>query len=232
MTSAATFCRLSLVGALLLTSRAVFAAAPNPTPEEVREYEVIVKQKPSGKVTIRIAAAPDGTTVATTETAVEAEFVLLKYRYEYHGQETWQGDRLLKLESRTNDNGKPLAVSAAVDANRSRVDVKGKPAVAGPLLAMTSNYWRLPDARLAADKFSIIDSDTGTLFTVRLQHVGPDSVVVEGRQIACEHFRISGDTAAELWFDGEHRLVRQQTVEQGYTTELRLARVRSHAARE
>ena len=97
---------------------------------------------------------------------------------------------------------------------------------------MTSNYWRLPDDQLAAGKFSIIDSDTGTLFTVRLQRVGPDSIIIAGRKIACEHYRVSGDTAAELWFDGRRRLVRQQTVEQGYVTELRLARVRDNAARE
>ena len=32
---------------------------------------------------------------------------------------------------------------------------------------------------------------------------GVHGIVVEGRKIACEHFRISGDTAAELWFDGD-----------------------------
>ena len=199
-------------------------------PDELREYDVLVKQKPSGKVAIRIARTADDTTVVTTDTTVEAHVLLMKYRYEYHGREAWRADRLLRLESRTNDDGKSLAVNAAAEGNGSRIEVKGKAAATGPALVMTSNYWRLPDARVLGNKFSIIDSDTGRLFGVKLQYVGPETISVEGRPIACEHFRVSGDTAAELWFDGERRLVRQQTVEQGYTTELRLARPPDHVS--
>jgi hypothetical protein len=231
MLSAARIRQMGLVLTTLLVPAAVRAQAPGLPALEVREYDVVVKDKPVGKLTTRIAHAQDGTTVTTTDTAVEAEFVLIKYRYEFHGTETWQGDRLVGLNSRTNDDGKLLAVSAAVDLRGSRIDVKDKPHRSGPVLAMTSSYWRLPDARFAAGKFSIIDSDTGNLFTVRLERVGPDSVVIEGRKVACEHYRVSGDTAADIWFD-QGRLVRQQTVEMGYTTELRLARVRDYAANE
>jgi hypothetical protein len=232
MLSAIALCRLSLVGGALLASRAVLAQAPIGPADEVREYEVLVKQKPVGRISTWVTEAQDGTTVAVIDTAVEAEFFLIKYRYEFHGKETWQGDRLVRLESHTNDNGKLLAVSAAVDSNGSRIDVKSKPVRSGPVLAMTSNYWRLPNAELAAGKLSIIDSDTGAILNVRFQRVGPDSLVIDGRRTACEHYRVSGDTAAELWFDGQRRLIRQQTVEQGYPTELRLARIRGNPVRE
>jgi hypothetical protein len=198
--------------------------------DELRMYDVVVKQKPVGKVSIQISQTPDGRIVSTTNTAVDAEFFLIKYHYEYHGREIWLSDRLMRLDSRANDDGKQLAVSVAVDSNGSRIDVKGKPARSGPIFAMTSNYWRLPDARLTAGNFSIIDSDTGAVFTVRIQRVGSDSVDVDGKRIACEHYRVSGDTAAELWFDHENRLVRQQTVEQGYATELRLVRIRNNVS--
>ena len=74
---------------------------------------------------------------------------------------------------------------------------------------MTENYWRLPDVELATKNFSIIEPDTGILRSVRLQCVGPDSFTVEGHKIACKHYRLTGEATAELWFDGQGRLVRR-----------------------
>ena len=195
--------------------------------DEIRQYEVFVKDKPMGNVSIRISQSADGTTTTCTDTSIEASFLFIKYRYEFHGEERWQGDRLMQINCRTNDNGTPLNVQAVVDSRGSRIEVQGKGSRLGPLLAMTENYWRLPSTDAAAGNFSIIEPDTGILRTVRLQYIGPDSMTVEGYKIACNHYRLTGEATAELWFDSQGRLVRQQTVEQGYPTEQRLTRIRS-----
>jgi hypothetical protein len=212
----------------LLASR-LHGQTPAATPDERLEYDVIVRQQSIGKVSIHVQASKDGSTVSVTDTHVEAQYLLITHRYDYHGQETWRGNRLVGLESRTNDNGTQLAVTATVDSSGSTVNIKGKPPNHGPAFLMTSNFWRLPDLKLAAGKFAIIDSDTGTTFNVQLAAVGSETVVLDNRKIPCQHYRISGDTAAELWYDGQGRLVRQQTVEQGFQTELRLARLSSNA---
>jgi hypothetical protein len=214
---------LPCIGLVLLASTTVFAQ----TADEIRQYDVIVKGKPVGNVSIRISQGPDGTTTTYTDTSVLVEYLLFKYRYEFHGKETWQGDRLVQIDSRADDNGRPSSVQVVIDSGGSRIDVRGNASRIGPTLAMTENYWRLPNAGLAAANFSIVEPDTGIVRAVRLQHVGPDSVIVEGREIACNHYRLTGDATAELWFDAQGRLVRQQTVEQGYPTEQRLARIRS-----
>jgi hypothetical protein len=195
--------------------------------DEIRQYDVLVKDKPVGHVTIRISPSTDGSVTTTTDTSIEASFLFITYRYEFHGRELWQGDRLVQLDSRANDNGTAMNLQAATDARGSRINIAGKPNKAGPPLAMTTNYWRLPAADFAAGSFSLIEPDSGVLRTSRLQFVGPDNCTVEGRQVMCNHYRLSGDAAAELWFDGEGRMVRQQTVEQGYPTEQRLVKVRS-----
>jgi hypothetical protein len=230
MLPAGRFSRLSSLGFVLLALAALNAQSGGAKAEEVRDYDVLVRQKPVGKVSIHIKTNRDGTTVSTTDTSVEATFFFITYRYQFHGREIWQGDRFVQLDSRTNDDGKALAVTAVVDGNGSRVDVRGSAARRGPILTMTSNYWRAPDPRTTAAQFSIIDADTGALFAVKLQHLGAEAVSVEGQKITCEHCRVSGDTAAEVWFDEHGRLVRQETVEQGYVTELRLSRVRGNAA--
>jgi hypothetical protein len=210
-------------GLVLLASTTAVAQ----TSDEIRQYDVIVKDKPVGNASIRISQRPDGMTVAHTDTSVLVEYLLFKYHYEFHGIETWQSDQLLQMESRTDDNGRSSSVQAAIDSQGSRIDVRGSASRIGPSLAMTTNYWHLPNPGVTAANFSIIDPDTGIVHAVRLQHVGPDSVIVEGRPIACNHYRLTGDATAELWFDALGRLVRQQTVEQGYPTEQRLARIRS-----
>jgi hypothetical protein len=224
MNSAVRFNRLFFLATALLASRAQAQTAP--AREEVRQYQVLVRQKPVGTVSIRIQELQDGSMHSITDTLVEAEFFLMKHRYEYHGQETWRGDRLTQLESHTNDNGKLLAVSSILDSDRSTVKLKDQSPQVGPAFVMTSNYWRLPDAKWTKGKFTIIDSDTGTPLAVKLTTIGADTLVVENRTIACQHYRISGDTAAELWFDQQGRLVRQQTVEQGFATEVRLTRTK------
>ncbi len=42
----------------------------------------------------------------------------------------------------------------------------------------------------------------------------------------CQRYRLSGDMAAELWYDESERLVREDTVEEGHRTVIELARIR------
>ncbi len=217
----------SHIGLTLLACTTAVAQTPVEQADEIRQFDVIVKDKLVGNVSIRISQAPSGSVTTSTDTSIEASFLFIKYRYEFHGKEIWQGDRLTQFDSQTDDNGTRSSIQAVVDSRGSRIDVLGKPSRSGPPLAMTENYWRLPTSSIEVGQFSIVEPDTGIPRTVRLQLVGPDSVAVEGREIACNHYRLTGEAAADLWFDGQNRLVRQQTVEQGYPTEQRLVRIHS-----
>jgi hypothetical protein len=218
---------LLLADAVVLAPGQLRAQSPHPVAHEIRDYDVSIKQSPVGKVSIDATQFQDGAWVAVTDTVVNARYFLVTYHYDYHGKEIWQNERLVRLESQANDNGTKLGVTAASDARSSRLDVLGTPTTAGPPLVMTSNYWRLPDLRLCAGNFTIVDSDTGKLFNVRIGRVGTDTIAVGEQNIACSHYRVSGDTSAELWYDSANRLVRQQTTEQGNLTEVRLLRVRA-----
>ncbi len=203
------------------------AELPRAVAEETREFEVLVRDKPVGHSRVRISDLEDGTTIASTDLDVTMNVIVYTYRYEFHGRETWQRDHLLAVDNRATDGGKSLALRAQVAPQGSTIEFKDTPARPGPALMMSTNYWRLPPP--TAGKFSILESDNGKIYAVELQRVGPDEVIVENQKILCTRFRLSGDAEADLWFDARNRLVRQQTVEQGHATELRLTRLVDHA---
>jgi hypothetical protein len=211
-------------------ARTAQAQAPAVVSDEIREFDVLIKDKVSGRSTVRIVDSADGSTVVATDASVVLSFVVYTYRYEFHGREKWQQNHLLLVDTRAVDDGKQLGVRARVDPTSSTVEAREQPARTGPVLAMTTNYWCLPNTdTTAAGDMSILEADTGKIHRVRLQRVGPDSITVQNIVVPCTHYRLVGDVAAELWYDGQNRLVRQQTVEDGYPTEARLARITRQA---
>jgi hypothetical protein len=197
--------------------------------DEIREYDVFVKSKPAGKTLVHISDIDDGTTVAATDANIKVETWIYTYRYEYHGREVWRGNHMLDANSHAVDDGKKLAAHATVNERGSVIELPGKSPQAAPKLAMTTNYWRLPDMPPGTNNLSIMDSDTGAILTGSFKRIGPEQVTVGARTIACTHFRVVGTAKADLWFDDRARLVRQQTVEDGYPTELLLTRIHGNA---
>jgi len=197
--------------------------------EELREFEILVKDKPAGKSSIRITETADGATRVDTEASVKLDYFVHVYRYEFHGRETWREKRLVSTENRATDDGKNFLVRARVGARGSTIEANGKARTA-PLIDMTTNYWRAPDMSQRS-KQSFMNADRGTVHSVQIELLPAEQVMVDRRRIDCAHFRVSGDIEADLWFDDQDRIVGQKTIEDGYPTELRLVRISRGAAR-
>jgi hypothetical protein len=200
--------------------------SPQVRAEETREFEILVKGKPAGNMTAKITDTDDGRTTVLTDAAVTLNYVVYTYRYEFHGREVWQGNRLATLDARAVDGGTKLAAHAQNDSRGSTIEVPGKSAQPSPALTLTTNYWHAPTA-VKASVIQILDADQGTVHAVRVDDVAAEQLVIAGRNIACTHYRLGGDLAADLWFDAEQRLVQEQTTEDGRPIETRLTRITS-----
>ncbi len=95
-----------------LASADAWAEPAHTVAEETREFEVLVRDKPVGHNRIRIRDLEDGTTEAAMDLDVAMSVVVYTYRYEFHGRETWQQDRLLSVDNRATDGGKALSLRA------------------------------------------------------------------------------------------------------------------------
>lgn len=199
------------------------AGAQTAIREEVREFDIFVKDRPAGKNTMRISDLDDGTTRVATEVNVKLNFVVFVYRYEFAGRETWRGNRLLATQNRATDDGKIYDARARSDAGGFRIEANGRSHVA-PAIDMTTSYWRTPEPR-PDGKLSLMNADRGTIQTARVERLAPETLTIGRQLVTCSHYRLSGEVQAELWFDGQNRIVRQKAIEDGYPTELHLTRV-------
>jgi hypothetical protein len=206
-----------------LASRTAPAADPQPVSREIREFEVLVKGTPRGATTIKIEQYPGRRTIVTTDALVQVNLVVYTYTFEFHGSETWVEDRLERFNNSGSDGGKKYTVSGVVRPGQSQALVNNKPAL-GPELALTSNYWRLPVMRVFNETLPIIDASTGAFQKIRINRGAEDRVTVGGVAIPCTEFRFSGDVDVRMWLDRDGLIVRQEGVESGYPTEMRLSR--------
>lgn len=226
-------------------------ADPRDLEHQTREFQVSVDGKPRGKCTMQIRRREDGADTVRIKAALSFNFVVYEYRYSSTGTEVWKNGRLIELENAADYNGKKYSVKAKAEKKGLRVTVNDKPFDAEPDVWVTS-YWRLPDhlaqagdagrkaagghgvvpaggvrapRRAAKTTVSLLDSDKGRPLKGEVQCIGEETVTVAGKKKTCTHYKIAGDVEVEVWYDGDQRLVRQQTVEEGHKTLMELTRV-------
>jgi hypothetical protein len=217
---------LVLFGIGTTVSSPTWAQLPRVVAREVREYEILVKGKSAGSVATSITDTNDGRTTVITDACVTLDYIVYTYRYEYHGSEVWRGNRLDAVDGRGQDGHTKFAIRAHSEVSGSVVEVLGGGSRSGPVLAMTTNYWHSPSVA-RGNVLQVLDPDEGTIHATRIDDVTRETTEIAGRELNCTHYRLGGGTPVDLWFDDKDRLVREQTVEDGYPTESRLVRITS-----
>ena len=217
--------RLWLVGVALVFAPLAQATAAS---VERRDFSLRVDNKPAGDYQMVITAQGDGTTVVTCQARVEVKKLvgIYKYTYSYRGTETWQGHRLIRLESSTNDDGTRFTVNAVADGNWLRVKVNDQERLSRPDV-WTTSYWRLPEARFRNGAVPLLDADTAQPIDGQMRLVGTEALSIGGQTQNCAHYHVSGKRIeVDVWYDAQERMVRQESVEQGHRTVFELTGLR------
>ena len=216
-----------LAVAAVLSSVPVARAAVAET--EVREFEITIDGSVRGSYRMTIHRHDDGTVSMTGQASVLVKKLgITLYRYNYSGTEWWQDGKesqLIGLKSSSDDNGSRFEVQVARHPNGLQVTVNGqKGVVRGDV--WTTTYWRLAHGKFHNKNIPLLDADTGRDFNGRLDSVGTEQINIAGQNRNCRHYRVTGGpNPVDLWYDGQDRLVRQDFVEDGHRTVLRLASI-------
>ncbi len=192
--------------------------------EERRTFSILVDNKPAGSHVLLIQSRDDGSEVVTSQADVVVKGLLFTYKYAYRGVETWQGDRLLRLSTTTNDDGKKHSVAAEAAKDGLAMKADGKESLVKGAFWLTS-YWKLPSEKQRGPGILLIDADTGNLINARMEKVGAEKMTVLGQTVELNHYRLTGGVKADLWYDGADRLMRQESIEDGHLTVLELSRL-------
>lgn len=129
---------------------------------------------------------------------------LTLYRYEHLALERWQGDCLVSLEARTNDDGVRKTVQAQLEGSTLTVDASGSREQL-PGCLKTFAYWN--PAILVADR--LLNAQTGRWEKVTIEAQGRDRFAnARGQSSPANRYRILGpEQPITLWYDEASRWV-------------------------
>lgn len=146
-------------------------------------------------------AGPDHATVdIKTEVAVKALFVTV-YRFEHQGHEDWRGERLVGLDSQTNDDGTKHQLHVVQQGDGLQVSSNGTEQSL-PQALVPASLWN-QQAVVTVGKGHLLNTLDGSVMAVQVEDLGTDTVDTPNGPEPSRHYRISGDLAREVWYSPE-----------------------------
>jgi hypothetical protein len=147
--------RIALPSALVLLLAGAAQAA------ETASYVIFRDGKPVGSSQLQFERQGERLEVTTDARVRVAIGPLTIYEYRHVGREVWQGDRLVALETETNDNGLRMAVTGRLTTQGFEVMGRDGIVIAPPEIRPTS-FWRED----AVTQGRLLDSETGRIVGV------------------------------------------------------------------
>jgi hypothetical protein len=122
--------------------------------------------------------------------------VIDAFSYEHHDEETWQGDCLVRLATRTVERGATTTVNGRLDGDADVVDgAHGQERL--PACSMTFAYW---NPRILEQK-ALINTQSGALTPVTVTALGIDRIKVRGANVDARRYRMeTARTVTDVWY--------------------------------
>jgi hypothetical protein len=146
----------------------------------------------------RYVVSEDGDTV---KTAIDARFrvrvvVVDAYAWEQHVDETWHGDCLVEVRSRTVDQGRVSTVAGREQDGRFLLQrPTGEAAI--PACPMTFAYWN----PRVLERRELLNVQTGLPTPVEVERLDADVQTVRGKPMQTQHYRMrTPRNSIELWY--------------------------------
>lgn len=181
---------------VLAASAAIPARAAEATPEG---FVIFCNGQPVGSSVIRFRRDGEELVVETAASArITAGFLTL-FTYRHVGREVWHGDRLVALDTQTDDNGTRMAVRGRATPDGFRVEgIDG--AALLPADIRPTSYWRHD----AMQQRRLLDTENGRVLDVTAIEIGRPA----GQGAPRVKYRLSGQVKHELTLSYEQdRLV-------------------------
>ena len=214
----ALFAALALLAVLFLSPDARadgHAGVSAVSPENAWRFRVFLDDREIGYHHFYLAGEGEHRQLRS-EARFEVKLLFVKvFDYEHENLETWSGNCLQSIRSRTDSNGDLYSVNGRRADDAFRV-VANEGAAALPECVMTFAYWN--PAILDADR--LLNSQTGQLAEVTVRAHGPETLDIGPHRVPAEKYTIeSTEGPIRLWYapGSRHWLALEAELESGRT---------------
>ena len=175
---------------------AIFLVISNFAYAEVWEFDAVLNDKVIGQHTFIY-----GDEKTVSDANFKFEYLFMDFIYQHKSSETWQGNCLKTISSRTNDDGDMYDVSGYMEANQFMVTTNNKTSEL-PLCVMTFAYGNPK----ILDQKKLMNAQNGEYMDVDIQFLREENHMVKGKDILTDLWQIEakgddGDLLVYLWYD-------------------------------
>ena len=175
---------------------AIFLVISNFAYAEVWEFDAVLNDKVIGQHTF---IYEDEKTVSDAN--FKFEYLFMDFIYQHKSSETWQGNCLKTISSKTDDDGYMYDVSGYMEANQFMFTTNNKTSEL-PLCVMTFAYGNPK----ILDQKKLMNAQNGEYLDVDIQFLREESHMVKGKDILTDLWQIEakgddGDLLVYLWYD-------------------------------
>jgi hypothetical protein len=139
--------------------------------------------------------------------------------YEQHEEETWQGDCLTRLDSKTVEKGAATTVAGRLDGGSFMIERAGTTQKL-PSCVMSFAYWNPRVLKQA----KLINVQTGAWTPITVSELGSEAYTVRGAPVEATHYRV--DTARnriDVWYSPQGEWIGlRSTSHEGHVLNYRL----------
>jgi hypothetical protein len=178
---------LALVASLAILAATPADAAAGPGARKLN-FDVFLDDRAIGYQRFELSPIGDGTRI---DTRAEFEVKLLlvtAFAYEHRNTETWRGDCLQTIESRTDSNGKRYSISGQARSSGFVVATRDGERRLDQCVASFA-YW---DKDVLLQQQRLLNSQTGEYLPVRIDALGRESVRIGNRDVPVERYALKG----------------------------------------
>jgi Family of unknown function (DUF6134) len=167
--------------------------------EDAGEYTFTILKDGDPVGVHRFAFDRDGNRVEIQEaTEIDVRVAMIPvYWFEHEGHQVWKDGRAIQIDATTNDNGEELEISVRPNgAGGYSRTVNGRIDEFDDQTAILA-FWN----RDTLEHNAFISAVEDKTLEASFQFVGREKIVVAGKELEVDHYRMEGDEERDLWYD-------------------------------
>ena len=190
--------RSMIAGGVALAASPSLARAALPVPAGNRlEFDITRSGK---KLGTHVLSFEPGNGTLAVHVAVDITFKIAGitlYRYRHQATERWEGDRVISLDTQTDDNGTAHRVTARREGAALMVEGDKLARYAAPDNALPATHWNRREL-----EGPWINTQDGKLLRPRVAAQGVETIpTVGGGTLRARRYALSGDVQIDMFYD-------------------------------